>query len=72
MTQAEIGAEKDKYRVCIIRGEKEKLQSATEVADTLRAEGFDVDDTVYTVGITIGTHAGPGLFGVAFFNKNQG
>lgn len=27
---------------------------------------------VITIGCAIGTHAGPGLFGVAFFNKNQG
>lgn len=71
MTKTEIGAEKDKYLVCIIRGEKEKLQSAMEVADTLRTEGFDVDDTVYTVGITIGTHAGPTPVGICYIKKYE-
>lgn len=71
MTRNEIGAEKEKYRICIVRGEKERHQTAVEIADTLRAEGFDVSNTVYTVGITIGTHAGPTPIGICYIKKYE-
>lgn len=71
MTREEIGAEKENYRVCVIHGEKERHQTAVEIADTLRREGFDVIDAVYMVGITIGTHTGPTPIGICYIKKYE-
>lgn len=71
MTRNEIGDKKESYFVCIIRGEKERLPAAEEIADTLRSEGFDVAEQVYTVGITVGTHAGPTPIGICYIKKYE-
>lgn len=71
MTRNEIGDKKESYFICVIRGEKERLPAAKEIADTLRNEGFDVAETVYTVGITIGTHAGPTPIGICYIKKYE-
>ncbi len=71
MTKKEIGDAKEDYHVCIIRAEKEKLPAAEELAADLKAEGFDVNDQIWTVGITIGTHAGPTAVGICYIKKYE-
>lgn len=71
MTRAEIGGEKDAYRVSVIRGEKERTAPALELAESLRAEGYDVLEEVFPVGITIGTHTGPTPIGICYLKKYE-
>ncbi len=71
MTKNEIGAEKEKYRVLLLRGEKERLSTAEELRQALLSEGFDVMDEVWPVGITIGTHTGPTPIGISYIKKYE-
>ncbi|MCI8867463.1 MAG: DegV family protein [Anaerotignum sp.] len=71
MTKEEIGAEKEKYRICVIRAERERQAAAEEVSDELRGEGFDVTDEIWPIGITIGTHAGPTPIGICYIKKYE-
>lgn len=71
MTRSEIGAEKEKYRVLFVRAEKERHAAAEEMRQELAAEGFDVMEDIWTVGITIGTHAGPTPIGICYIKKYE-
>lgn len=71
MTRNEIGAEKEKYQVLFVRGEKERQATAEEMRKELAAEGFDVMDEIWPVGITIGTHAGPTPIGICYIKKYE-
>lgn len=71
MTREEIGAEKDKYSVCVIRAERERQAAAEELAAELRGEGFQVMDEIWPIGITIGTHAGPTPIGICYIKKHE-
>lgn len=71
MTKEEIGAEKEKYRICVIRAERERQAAAEEAAEELRRDGFDVIDEIWPVGITIGTHAGPTPIGICYIKKHE-
>ncbi len=71
MSKAKMGEEKDQYRVICIRGEKERQTAAEELASELRAEGYDVLEDVWTVGITIGAHIGPTPTAVCFVKKYE-
>ena len=71
MTRNEIGSEKELYRVLLVRGEKERHATAEEMRQTLLAEGFDVMDEIWPVGITIGTHTGPTPIGICYIKKYE-
>ncbi|MBQ7103350.1 MAG: DegV family protein, partial [Anaerotignum sp.] len=42
LSREKMGSEKEQYRVLLVRGEKERHESAVEMADELRTEGYDV------------------------------
>lgn len=71
MTRKEIGHEKENYRVLLLRGAKEREDAALALAEELRSEGFDVMNDVWTVGVTIGTHAGPTAIGISYMKKQD-
>ena len=71
MTRNEIGSEKELYRVLLVRGEKERHTTVEEMRQTLLAEGFDVMDEIWPVGITIGTHTGPTPIGICYIKKYE-
>ena len=71
MTRSEIGSEKEHYRVLLVRGEKERHATVEEMRQTLLAEGFDVMDEIWPVGITIGTHTGPTPIGICYIKKYE-
>ncbi len=69
MAKARIGNEKDQYTVIFVHGEKERQPVAEELAAEMRAEGFDVLEDVWTVGITIGSHIGPTPIAICMLKK---
>ena len=71
MTRNEIDSEKEHYRVLLVRGEKERHATVEEMRQTLLAEGFDVMDEIWPVGITIGTHTGPTPIGICYIKKYE-
>lgn len=71
MTRNEIKNEKDAYRILLVRAEKERHATAEEMRQELAAEGFDVMDDIWSVGITIGTHAGPTPIGICYIKKYE-
>ena len=71
MAKEKMGEEKDQYRVTFVRGEKDRHESAVELANALRAEGYDVKEDVWTVGITIGSHIGPTPIAVCMLKKYE-
>ncbi|MBQ7757989.1 DegV family protein [Anaerotignum sp.] len=71
MSKAKMGEEKDQYRVTLVRGELERLATADELAKELKAEGYDVAEDVWTVGITIGSHIGPTPIAICMLKKYE-
>lgn len=71
MAKAKIGDEKDQYSVIFVRGDKDRLATAEELAAEMRAEGYDVAEDVWTVGITIGSHIGPTPIAVCMLKKYE-
>ena len=71
MAKEKIGDEKDQYRIIFVRGDKERHESAVELADAMRAEGYDVQEDVWTVGITIGAHIGPTPIAICMLKKYE-
>lgn len=71
MTVKEIGVQKDKYTLCVIRAEKERQAVAEDLIAQLKAEGFYVMDTPWPVGITIGTHCGPTAVGICYIKQYE-
>lgn len=71
MAKGKIGDEKDQYRIIFVRGDKEREATAVELANELRAEGYDVAEDVWTVGITIGSHIGPTPIAVCMLKKYE-
>ena len=71
MTVKEIGDQKDKYTLCVIRAEKERQAVAEDLIAQLKAEGFYVTDTPWPVGITIGTHCGPTAVGICYIKQYE-
>ncbi len=71
MSKEKMGAEKDQYRIILVRGEKERHENAVALADELRAEGYDVAEDVWTVGITIGAHIGPTPIAICMLKKYE-
>lgn len=71
MAKGKIGDEKDQYRIIFVRGDKEREATAAELANELRAEGYDVAENVWTVGITIGSHIGPTPIAVCMLKKYE-
>jgi fatty acid-binding protein DegV len=69
LSREKMSAEKDQYRVLFVRGEKERHETAVEMANELRAEGYDVYEDVWTVGITIGSHIGPTPIAICMMKK---
>lgn len=71
MAKAKIGEEKDQYSVIFVRGDKDRLITAEELAAEMRAEGYNVAEDVWTVGITIGSHIGPTPIAVCMLKKYE-
>lgn len=72
MTRQEIGDKKEQYRLLLLYAEKERKATTEELADELKAEGFElIDAPLAQVGITIGTHAGPTAIGVCYIKKHE-
>lgn len=71
MTLKEIGDQKDKYTLCVIRAEKERQAVAEDLIAQLKAEGFQVMDPPWPVGITIGTHCGPTAVGICYIKQYE-
>ncbi|WP_458408262.1 DegV family protein [Anaerotignum sp.] len=71
MSKAKMGDEKEQYRIILVRGEKERETIAVELANELRAEGYDVAEDVWTVGITIGSHIGPTPIAICMMKKYE-
>ena len=69
LSKEKMGAEKEQYKVLFVRGEKERYETAVEMANELRAEGYDVAEDVWTVGITIGSHIGPTPIAICMMKK---
>ena len=71
MSREKMGAEKDQYRITLVRGEKDRQAIAEELANELKTEGYDVAEDVWTVGITIGAHIGPTPIAVCMLKKYE-
>lgn len=71
MTRKEIGNEKELYRLLLLRGARELMDTAAELQQALLAEGFDVMEEIFPVGITIGTHTGPTPIGISYIKKYE-
>lgn len=71
MSREKMGENKDQYRVLFVRGEKERHENAVEMANEMRAEGYDVYEDVWTVGITIGAHIGPTPIAICMMKKYE-
>ncbi|MDD3394269.1 MAG: DegV family protein [Anaerotignum sp.] len=72
MTRQEIGDKKQQYRLLLLYAEKERKAATEELAEELRAEGFELITPHLTqVGITIGTHAGPTAIGICYIKKHE-
>lgn len=71
MSREKMGDEKEQYRITLVRGEKERHATAMELANELRAEGYDVATDVWTVGITIGSHIGPTPIAICMIKKYE-
>ncbi|MBQ8733465.1 MAG: DegV family EDD domain-containing protein [Anaerotignum sp.] len=71
MSREKMGDEKEQYRITLVRGEKERHATAMELANELRAEGYDVAADVWTVGITIGSHIGPTPIAICMIKKYE-
>ena len=71
LSKEKMGAEKEQYKVLFVRGEKERYETAVEMANELRAEGYDVHEDVWTVGITIGSHIGPTPIAICMMKKYE-
>ena len=71
LSKEKMGAEKEQYKVLFVRGEKERCETAVEMANELRAEGYDVAEDVWTVGITIGSHIGPTPIAICMRKKYE-
>lgn len=71
MSKEKMGDEKDQYRLTIVYGEKERRSIAEEIGNDLRAEGYDVAEEPWNVGITIGSHIGPTPIAVCMIKKYE-
>ena len=72
MTRKEIGDKKDQYRVVLLYGERERKAVTEELANELKAEGFEIiTPSLIQVGITIGTHAGSTPIGISYIKKHE-
>lgn len=71
LSKAKMDDEKDQYRIILVRGEKERHDSAVELVKELQAEGYDVQEDVWTVGITIGAHIGPTPIAICMLKKYE-
>ena len=71
LSKEKMGAEKDQYRIILVRGEKERHENAVEIVKELQAEGYDVQEDVWTVGITIGSHIGPTPIAICMLKKYE-
>ncbi len=68
MTEKEIGAEAEKYRICIISAQK--MENAFLLKEALQQhKKYDILDIPFQVGVTIGAHAGPTALGICYIKK---
>lgn len=71
LARVKMGDEKDQYKVVFVRADKERHETAVELAKEFRSEGYDVAEDVLTVGITIGAHIGPTPIAVCMLKKYE-
>ena len=71
MTKKEIGNKKEEFQLVVVRAKGEMDSIADNLANEFRKEGFHVLDRLWTIGITIGTHAGPTAVGVCYIKKHE-
>ena len=71
LSKEKMGDEKDQYRIVLVRGEKERHENAVELVKDLQTEGYDVQEDVWTVGITIGAHIGPTPIAICMMKKYE-
>ncbi len=71
LSKEKIGTEKEQYRLVLVRGDEERLASASELATSLRSEGYDVAADIWTAGITIGSHIGPTPVAICMIKKYE-
>lgn len=71
LSKEKMGDEKDQYRIVLVRGEKERHENAVELVKDLQTEGYDVQEDVWTVGITIGAHIGPTPIAICMLKKYE-
>lgn len=68
MTVEEIGSEKDQYDICLINADRE--EDVQHIKMELEQNfDFKIMDTIFDVGVTIGTHAGPTAVGICYIKK---
>ncbi len=68
MTQKEIGAEAEKYQLCVLSAEN--MEKAIELKQILQqTTSFDLLEIPFQVGVTIGAHAGPTALGICYIKK---
>lgn len=68
ITEKEIGAEAEKYRLCIISAQK--MENAMELKKALQQNTkYDILEIPFQVGVTIGAHAGPTALGICYIKK---
>lgn len=68
MTIDEIGAEKEKYNICLINAYRD--EDISQLQKTLEDDyHFSILHPVFDVGVTIGTHAGPTAIGICYIKK---
>ena len=71
MTQADLSAQKERYQLCVIRAGKELEAEAQSLIAALSAEGYAVEPKPWTIGVTIGTHAGPTAIGICYMQPYE-
>jgi DegV family protein with EDD domain len=70
MTVDEIGAEKEKYHVCLINSYRD--EDAAQLQKTIVEDyGFSILEPIFDIGVTIGTHAGPTAIGICYIKKYE-
>ena len=69
MIVEEIGDKKDEYQMVVIRADRHRIADAAKVSQNLVDAGFHVFEGLWSVGITIGTHAGPTAIGICYIKK---
>ena len=71
MTEQELAHAKDSHQIVVIRGDRNRFDAANQIVQDFKADGYQVFDDLWSVGITIGTHAGPTAIGICYIKKYE-